>query len=364
MLLAFDTTMARCSVALCSADGRDVWAAESLDLDKGHAEALAPMVQRCLAAASCTPEHLTRIAVTQGPGTFTGLRIGLSLAHGMGSALACPVVGLDTLTATAAPLLASHPELLVVHRAGATGKFYAARIAARRKEVELHFADAEACVRLAGDDKLPIIGTGADDMAALAPTRVQRIQGYDLPSAEEFAAFAASLPLVGGYPMPIYLREPDAKPSASTPALVLRNITTADLPALSHLHGLCFEAGWSAESLASTLALPGAMGLVAELDGHVRAFMIVQQALDEAEILTLCTEPRWRRRALAERLLAQVRTILRTQSVSRLHLEVAADNVAAQALYEHQGFSRIGARKGYYARPAGAVDAVLMSVAP
>lgn len=369
LVLALDTTLASCSVALLDSLADRVLAADQQLMDKGHAEAVAPMVRRVLAAAGVTADTIDRIAVTTGPGTFTGQRIGLALAHGMGVALGCEVVGVDTLTATAAPCLPQQGHLLVVHQAGATGKYYAARFVDGTRQGDLLFETPGVIASRVENvpHHLPnnVIGTGADAVMALSPEKFVRLKGHDLPGAEHFIRLAAALPAQRDYPQPIYLREPDAKPSAGFQPEIIRRVEAADLAALSALHQMSFEHGWSAENLRASLFLPGAMALAAERDGRLRAFLLVQQAADEAEIITLCTEPRWRRRALAERLVDAARALLRQNRVSKLHLEVAADNSAAAALYGKLGFTISGRRKGYYDRGRdGKVDAVLMSLVP
>jgi tRNA threonylcarbamoyladenosine biosynthesis protein TsaB len=97
MLLALDTALERCAVALF--EGEECVAKESQDLARGHAEILMPMVARVCAL----PSQLTRIVVTVGPGSFTGLRVALSAAQAMGLALDIPVVGVNTLEALAFP---------------------------------------------------------------------------------------------------------------------------------------------------------------------------------------------------------------------------------------------------------------------
>jgi tRNA threonylcarbamoyl adenosine modification protein YeaZ/ribosomal-protein-alanine acetyltransferase len=362
LILAFDTTMAACSAAVYDSGADGILASAHVAMDRGQAEALAPMVEAVLREGGVEPAALQRIAVTTGPGTFTGQRIGLALAHGMGVALGCEVVGLDTLTATAAPLLSAHEDLFVVHQAGGTGKFNAARFVAGARQGDLEYVGLDAGLTLSTST---LVGTGADALAAVAARPLTRLSGFDLPTAAGFVRLAATLPHHGGYPQPIYLREPDAKVSVAMPSTVIRLATAADLSAMAKVHALGFDPGWSVESLRSTLALPGSAAIVAEMAGSIRAFVISQVAADEAEILTICCEPRWRRRGLGEKLLADLRDRLRQQGIAKLHLEVAADNVAALELYRKFGFADSGRRKGYYARQnASAGDALLMSLQP
>lgn len=100
VLLAIDTSEETCSVALLCAS--DVLAAKAERLGRGHAERLLPLIDECLAAASLSYDDLSKVAVTTGPGTFTGLRVGLSVARGLALALNLPCVGLSGLQVHAA----------------------------------------------------------------------------------------------------------------------------------------------------------------------------------------------------------------------------------------------------------------------
>jgi tRNA threonylcarbamoyladenosine biosynthesis protein TsaB len=97
VLLAIDTAAPRLQLALLRDDGRLETLAE--DMATGQAERLFPALQELLATAGVTYRDLTRIAVTTGPGSFTGLRIGLSAARGLGLALNVPVLGIPSLFA-------------------------------------------------------------------------------------------------------------------------------------------------------------------------------------------------------------------------------------------------------------------------
>jgi tRNA threonylcarbamoyl adenosine modification protein YeaZ len=365
LILAFDTTMSACSAAVYDSAAQRLLASHQVVMEKGHAEALAPMVQRVLSDAAVAPQQLRRIAVTTGPGTFTGQRIGLALAHGMGTALHCEVVGLDTLTATAAPLLPASNRLCVVHQAGGTGKFYSARFSNGALSGDIEFAGLNDVLAQADTQRQPVVGTGADALVAAAPDTFERVSGHDLPLAAAFVQHAAMLPDSTVFPQPLYLREPDAKPSAALRPISIRPATAEDVVALAKLHLICFAENWNEETFRSALSHPGGGALLVEIDGVVRAFIQYRAAADEAEIITLCSEPRWRRRALAEKLVGGLLHLLRAQSIQKLHLEVAADNLAAAALYRKLGFAETGRRKGYYPRKGSApVDAIIMSISP
>ena len=115
-ILALDASGAACSVAV-TRDG-DLLAVRQQPMDRGHAEALMPLVMEAMAEAGIAFTDLATIAVGVGPGSFTGIRIALAAARGMGLAARCPVVGIDSFSAVAAQLdpadLAGRSLLVVI----------------------------------------------------------------------------------------------------------------------------------------------------------------------------------------------------------------------------------------------------------
>ncbi len=101
-LLAVDTSTTSCSVALFRGDR--LLAEEIYTAGKTHSRYLMSMIHRMLERCRCEPEDIGGIAVTRGPGTFTGLRIGISTVKGLAAATGAPVVGVSSLAALAFPL--------------------------------------------------------------------------------------------------------------------------------------------------------------------------------------------------------------------------------------------------------------------
>ena len=94
-ILAFDTALGACSAAML--DGDEVLARRFETMERGHAERLAPMVREIMQEAGLAFGAIDRIAVTVGPGTFTGQRVGYAFARGLRLALKRPLIGVTTL---------------------------------------------------------------------------------------------------------------------------------------------------------------------------------------------------------------------------------------------------------------------------
>jgi ribosomal-protein-alanine N-acetyltransferase len=127
---------------------------------------------------------------------------------------------------------------------------------------------------------------------------------------------------------------------------------------LARIHAAAFpgERGWSAAEFTDLLSQP-----TVRLETSGAAFLLGRIVAGEAEVLTLATDPDARRQGHARRALTAFLATCAEEGVTRIFLEVAADNAAALGLYDREGFVTTGRRRGYYARPgAAAVDAILM----
>lgn len=142
--------------------------------------------------------------------------------------------------------------------------------------------------------------------------------------------------------------------------MIVRPALAADAAVLAAVHRTAFEVPWDEASIAGLLAMPGAFAFTVGTVPSPTGFILCRAAADEAEILTLATVPGHRRRGLAAALLDAAALEAAARGATVLCLEVAADNPVAGALYAKAGFVAAGARRGYYARAGGAVDAVIL----
>ena len=114
---------------------------------------------------------------------------------------------------------------------------------------------------------------------------------------------------------------------------------------------------WTTAEFADLLAHKGCI-----FAGNADSFAIGRAVLDEVELVTIATAPRLQRQGMGATTLIAFETAAIERGVTTFHLEVAADNIAAKALYEKAGYTQIARRKGYYARPnRSSIDAIVMS---
>jgi [ribosomal protein S18]-alanine N-acetyltransferase len=143
---------------------------------------------------------------------------------------------------------------------------------------------------------------------------------------------------------------------------VLRAIVPADAPLLAAIHGEAFgKEAWKVEEFSSTLAAPARCGYLCRSGIAPVGFVLCQAVGEDAEILTIAVLPRYQQRGFGKYLLQQVMREAGEAGANRMLLEVAADNHAAQRLYQKFGFKPLGKRRDYYQRGAVRVDALTFS---
>lgn len=361
-ILSLDTTMSACSAAIIDTQEPLPLADALVELERGHAEALPPMVAEVMRQSGLAISEIDRIAVTTGPGTFTGVRIGLAWARGLGLARGIPVIGIDSLSAIAANETAQSP-LLVISDAR-NDEVYAALFDADRRLIMGPRVAAAAEVAGQAPGKTIVLGTAARSaVAASGRSDIALSRAFPLPAASQFARLADGI-AAGPMPVPLYLRAPDAKPRAALPQKIITLRIESAGPAaaelLSALHSEIFDDCWTAKAFAEMLVTPGTEAAVAHNGGDPLGFIVTRRVLDEAEIIAIGARPAAQRRGIARQLIGRQMAVLAAQGVRHLFLEVAASNLPAQALYAGSGFAEAGRRKDYYKRHDGFEDAIVL----
>ncbi|NLS02071.1 tRNA (adenosine(37)-N6)-threonylcarbamoyltransferase complex dimerization subunit type 1 TsaB [Rhizobium sp. P32RR-XVIII] len=211
IVLALDTAGVDCAAALYDS-GSDTMLGEASDMiGKGHAEHLMGIIDRVLKQADMKLAMAERVAVTIGPGSFTGIRVGVAAARGFALALNIPAVGITTLETMAA-----------AQREKTPGRAVLAAMDAKRGEIYLQSFSADG---VALDEPRAVT---IEEAQSITATFDGEITGSAAPllrpegagdQANKFpisivARLGAAADPGSGKPKPLYLRGPDAKPQA------------------------------------------------------------------------------------------------------------------------------------------------------
>jgi tRNA threonylcarbamoyladenosine biosynthesis protein TsaB len=218
LILAIDTALDACSAGVLDTRAGKLIAQESQAMKRGHAEALMPLIARVVKLAGVAFTRLDRIAVTTGPGSFTGLRVGLSAARGIALAADKPIVGLTTLATYAAPVVsvnqkqpvisaidARHDHVYFQVVSGDGGSLIPPRVAPIAEALD---ASRFGAPHLVGN----AAGILADRWPADAPPPF-RVDAQPAPDITWLAWLGAAVGPDSAPARPYYLRAPDAKPS-------------------------------------------------------------------------------------------------------------------------------------------------------
>jgi len=221
-VLAIDTALEACSAAVLDTEHGGIVAHESLTMQRGHAEALMPLIKRVMDRAGFAYTALDRIAVTIGPGSFTGLRVGIAAARGIALAAGKPAVGLSTLATYATPLIAADDTLPVVAAIDARHDHVYLQVygPGGRTLVAPRVAPLREAVRAAANSGAPrIVGTAANLLAAAWPLderSPRSVEQRGAPDIDWVAQLGAAAPDTGVSPRPLYLKAPDAQPQEAS----------------------------------------------------------------------------------------------------------------------------------------------------
>ncbi|MEO1776672.1 MAG: tRNA (adenosine(37)-N6)-threonylcarbamoyltransferase complex dimerization subunit type 1 TsaB [Pseudomonadota bacterium] len=248
MILGIDTAAGRCGVALVS--GGSIVAAASEPMERGHAERLFPLLETALAEAGVGVEAIRRIGVCTGPGSFTGLRVGVAAARGLALGRAIPAIGITRFEAVATAI--ARPDITMCHRAEAGTSFSLPgatppRTAPRAVEQKVGWAESRPiAVALAGRGTVFLQRFGPDlaalgEPALLAPeTLAAAAEARDVKAGDGWAAAGLAPDLMpygladpaliaalaegrspDPLPAPLYLRGADADPPREAPPVLL-----------------------------------------------------------------------------------------------------------------------------------------------
>lgn len=216
-ILAIDTALGACSACVLDSGNLDSLAIEQTAMERGHAEALMPMIERVMAKVEGGFSSLDRVAVTIGPGSYTGLRVGISAARAIALAAGIPAIGISTLAASAAPFIGREGGRVVAAAVDARhGQVWFQALNAQGKQlVSVRQVNHRDAARAIGAGPVSLVGS-----AALAVANEAWAIGLDALVVDDAKApdvtWVARLGMIAdpetAPPRPLYLKAPETTP--------------------------------------------------------------------------------------------------------------------------------------------------------
>lgn len=390
-ILAIETTTRTGSVALLRDDDAGLQLFDgAMTQQNGHAETVLPLIDSVIRQAGLERTDIGLVAFGQGPGAFTGIRLGCSVAQGIALALGVPVVAVNSLQAVAAAFEGESGVTLVALDARMQEVYFAAygpggiqlqapvllaasdvpRFIAPRLRFWMRAVASDQPACLVGEG-WQVVNTAATEGWA-NELSLKVLDNQARPHAREVALvgqlrWQQGHTLLPEQALPLYLRDKvaftteerqhglggnpkvDASVNEPVQALMLP-MMPVDLTQVVELERQSQAFPWSRRNFEDALAA-GYPAWVLRLQDTLAGFCVAMPTPDDVHLLVIAVAADYRRRGLATQLLAQVEQLAREYGVARVLLEVRPSNTRALAFYRQQGFTEIGRRRGYY--PAG-----------
>lgn len=387
-ILAIDSSGLTATAALVEEE-RTI-AEYTVDYKKTHSQTLLPMISNMMQMIDMDASEVDAIAVSGGPGSFTGLRIGSATAKGLGLALGKPLIHVPTVDAMAYSVYGCQDIICPIMDARRnqvyTGLYtftvkdeengtntvreYVFRIL--RMQMAVPVSDL---VRRLNNYGRPVVflGDGVPvyrDMlldtlkvpCTFTPSYMNR-QRAAVVGALGLRYFKAGNFESAAEHKPEYLRvsqaERERAEKEKNAVMELRKMTMEDAAITAEMEHQLFEDAWSEKSVIETWQQPATVCLIAEKAGRTAGYLLAYTAAGEAEIARIGVIKEMQRQGAGRALIAELKKLCREENITKILLDVRESNKAARALYESAGFREDGVRQNFYDNPKE--DAILMS---
>lgn len=365
-ILAFDCSSKTMSAAV--SDGGKVLATAYSQENRNHAPFLLPLINQVMAKAKVSYKDISLIGVTIGPGSFTGLRIGIATAKGLSDTLDIPMVPILSLDALALGFTEDR-SIIIPMLDARKNQVYAAVYDNRQGKMEklmeaTPLSPVEELVPLLKDfqemvfvgDALPSWGDKIQEVYGSRCVFAQdKPQGITGESLVKIASAAKSWELTRDI-TPYYIRGVDAK--AKFLRCTFKPLATEDVDELLLLERAAFDAPWTKQMFLDELANTFAQYWVIRIEGKLAAYGGFWHIADECHVTNIAVHPDYRHLGLGTLMVEHILNRSRDLGAAGVTLEVRPSNTQALRLYEKTGFQRHGVRPHYY--EDNGEDAIIM----
>ncbi len=358
----------------------------TVNYKKTHSQTLLPMLDELRRMTELSAGSLDAVAVSAGPGSFTGLRIGSATSKGLGQALGIPLIPVPTLDALAYNLYGTDALICPIMDAR-RGQVYTAVYRFRQEETGAQQTQVDRLITLWEACAVPIEALAAklNELGAEYQKRIlflgdgvpvfrERLGGLlnvpftfapphrNMQSAASVAAlgmvrFREGVSVSAAEHAPIYLRASQAERERNE-AIEIRRMRDEDIEAVAALEEETFSMPWSADSFREMVRHPDAIYLVAIDRGRLCGTCGLRNISGEGEITNVAVREEYRGSGLGQRLVSETMARAKESGVHAFTLEVRKSNAVAIHVYEKLGFRSEGVRPDFYEKPTE--DAVIM----
>ena len=373
-ILCIDTSSKLCSVAILE----DTQIINKIELDNGltHSETLMPLIKQILEETKLSLSNIDLLVCDIGPGSFTGIRIGIATVKAFTDSLNIPSVGISSLEGLAyniknegliCSLIDCKNNNCYYSLYELKNNTYTLLEEPKADSVEnclnyLNYKYSNSVITFIGDVSLykELIENTSKSFILLDNTNAQfnnvninsnSIDVYNLGIAgfNKFNKNGKDENL-----LPLYLKKSQAQRQLEGKSISIETMQTSDL---DHLDISKFDDFWNIDILKDELKSQNSEFVCAKIENKVVGFAGIKIVLDTADIMNIAVKEDYRRQGIATLLLNNILDICNEKNIKTINLEVNEENFSAIRLYQKFGFKENGRRKKYYDNK---FDAILM----
>ena len=367
-VLSIETSSKICSVAILE----DKNLIKKIELNNGltHSESLMPVIKQILEETNLTLSQMDLFVCDVGPGSFTGIRIGLATVKAFSDSLQIPSVGISSLEGLAY-LIKDDGIICSMIDCKNDSCYYA--VYQLKNEcytlLESPKADSiESCLNFLNYQYPHTTITFVGDACTLYKNKIQTASSnFILSKDKKFDNVDVYFLGIAGlnkytqfgedkHLLPLYLKKPQAQRQLEEKHIVIENMKISDL---ENLELTQFDDFWNVDILKDELASKTSQFICAKYENKIVGFAGIKIVLDEVDIMNIAVKEDYRRQGIATLLLSHIFNICKERHIKTIHLEVNEKNYSAISLYQKFGFKQVGLRKKYYHNTD---DAILMTL--
>ena len=364
--LSIETSSKICSVAILE----DKSLLKKIELNNGltHSETLMPLIKQILEETNLTLSQIDLLVCDIGPGSFTGIRIGVSTIKAFSDSLQIPCVGISSLEGLAYSIKKDGIICSMIDCKN-DNCYYAVYQLENNQYTLLESPKADSienCLTFLNykytNSNLTFVGDACETYKDKIETASSNFVLSDNEKSDGVDVYSLGIAGINKYIqlgedknlLPLYLKKPQAQRQLEEKNIVIQDMKMSDL---TNLELNQFDDFWNIDILKDELNSEISRFICAKYENKMVGFAGIKVVLDEADIMNIAVKKDYRRQGIATLLLNHILDFCKEKGIKTINLEVNEENFSAISLYQKFGFEECGRRKQYYDNK---YDAILM----